>query len=477
MADTTAYLTLVTSLEKDLDAVQTEYRRYDDYYSGKHPVLLASEKWRGLFGRLFTRFSDNFCALVVDAVEERLTVQGFRMGAEEDSEADDDAWRIWQTNQLDAWSQVAHTESLVKGCSYMGVSPFRDEWPAEDAPLITVEDAFEVVVRTSTSYRGRRIAALKKWKGDDGEWLATLYLPDEIVKLQQARKNAGERSTWEPRAIPGESWPLVNPLGIVPIIPLVNRPRLRGNGESEIAGVIPVQDAINKLAMDMLVAAEYGAFRQRWATGVEIPMDPETGKPIDTYKTSIDRFISTPVPDARFGEFGQTDLAPYKQAIEMFIQHIASTTRTPPHYLLGQAGSFPSGESLKATETGLVAKAHRKMRHFGEAHEEVIRLAFRAMNDPRGEIIDSEVIWADPESRSEAEHTDAALKKQSLGIPKEQLWEDLGYTPQQIERFKEMQSEEALATAPLPPPPEAPTEMTISKDEMGVTRIARGPSR
>lgn len=470
----TDYLALLASLEKDLDSVQGAMSRYDDYYSGRQPLVLATDKWRGMFGTLFRQFSDNFCALVVDAVEERLTVQGFRMGPGADAEADADAWRIWQTNQMDAWSQVAHTESLVKGAAYIGVSPFRDDWPADDAPLITVEDAAEVTVRTSTSRRGQRVAALKKWKGDDGTWLATLYLPDEVVKYQRAERTSGQ--SWVARETPGEAWPLPNPLGVVPIIPLVNRPRLRGAGESEIAGVIPMQNAINKLAMDMLVAAEYGAFRQRWATGVEIPVDPETGKPVDAYKTSIDRFISTPVPDAKFGEFGQTDLTPYRDAIEMFVQHIASTTRTPPHYLLGQSGSFPSGESLKATETGLVAKARRKMRHLGEAHEEAIRLAFRALDDPRGQIIDSETIWADPESRSEAEHTDAAMKKQALGVPNEQLWEDLGYTPQQIARFKEMAAEEALASTPLPPA-EPPSTMTVSRDETGVVRIARGAGR
>ena len=65
----------------------------------------------------------------------------------------------------------------------------------------------------------------------------------------------------------------------------------------------------------------------------------------------------------------------------MLIQHVAAQTRTPPHYLLGAMGSFPSGESLKATETGLVAKVRRKMLSFGEGWEErpcVLRSRWRA---------------------------------------------------------------------------------------------------
>jgi hypothetical protein len=473
------YLELAQSLEKDLDARQVEYKRLDDYYSGQQPLMLATDKWRGLFARLFRGFSDNFLALVVDAVEERLTVQGFRMGADRDVAADEDAWRIWQTNQLDAWSQVAHTESLVKGTSYIGVSPFPSDWPAEGVPLLTVEDAAEVIVRSSTSVRGRRLSALKKWKDDDGRWLATLYLPGEVVKLQQARSLAwknqyGEEwraGSWEARQTPGEPWPLPNPLGIVPIVPLVNRPRLRGHGESEIADLIPAQNAINKTAMDMLIAAEYTSFRQKWATGIEIPSDPETGKVVESYKTAIDRFISTPVPDARFGEFEQTALAPFVSTIEMWVQHIASRSHTPPHYLLGQSGSFPSGESLKATETGLVAKARRKMRHLGEGWEEAERLAFKALGDPRGEIVDAETIWADPESRTEAEHVDALLKMSSLGVPNEVLWEKWGATPQEIARWKTIAAEDQLANAPAAPEP--PTALNVVRNPDGTTSISR----
>jgi hypothetical protein len=132
----------------------------------------------------------------------------------------------------------------------------------------------------------------------------------------------------------------------------------------------------------------------------------------------------------------------------MLVQHVASQTRTPPHYFYLR-GQFPSGESIKSAETGLVAKAKRKMRHFGEGWEEVIRLAFSVMNDDRADIVDAETIWGDPESRSESEHIDAVVKKLALGVPQQQLWEDADYTPQQIDRFHAMLREQALSQAAL----------------------------
>jgi hypothetical protein len=228
-------------------------------------------------------------------------------------------------------------------------------------------------------------------------------------------------------------------LGAVPVVPLVNDPDLDNRGSSEIASILPLQDLLNKLFVDLMVASEYGAFRQRWATGLEIPVDPETGKPVEPFKASVERVWSTAVEGAKFGDFEQTDLSGVIASIETTIQHIASKTRTPPHYLLGQSGTFPSGESLKATETGLVAKARRRMRDFGEAWEEVERLAFRAAGDAsRGAYTEAETVWHDPESRTEAEHVDALVKLSSIGVPQEQLWEDAGYTPTQIERFATM---------------------------------------
>jgi hypothetical protein len=203
-------------------------------------------------------------------------------------------------------------------------------------------------------------------------------------------------------------------------------------------------------------------------------VDPENGRPLEPWKAAIDRWASTAAPDAKFGTFDATDLTPYVKSIEQTIQIIASTTRTPPHYLLGQAGSFPSGESLRAAETGLVAKALRRQRDFGEGWEEAMRLAFLTLGDTaRSSATDAETIWKDAETKTESEHVDALVKLQSLGVPKEQLWEDAGYSPQQIERFKTMATEESLATMPATTP-EPPTMTTVQRDEMtGMVTIGR----
>ncbi len=443
---------LIARLGGRLDERHDRLQKYDDYYQGVQRLTFATSKFRQTFGSLFSAFSDNFCDLVVDAVEERLDVEGFRVGRAKGekltgglNEAEQTAWRIWQANQLDAYSQIAHTEALIKEQSYVLV------WAGTgDTPEITVEDAFSTIVAYDPVSYTRRTSGLKRWIDDDGYLCVTLYLPDRIEKYRSSRAKSTS-GNWtdlskvllERRAVPGEDFPLRNPLGAVPLVALVNRPRLGGKGRSEIAGVVPIQDAINKLVTDMIVASEYSSFRQRWATGIEVPTDESTGLPVESLQSATDRMWASANEQAKFGEFDASDLRPFVGGVEMLIQHVASSTRTPYHYFLQHGGQPPSGESLRASETGLVAKARRKQRHFGEAWEEVIRLAGKVIGDDvLGNVEATETNWRDPESRTEAEHVDALVKLASIGVPHEQLWENAGYTPQQIERFLEQRARE-----------------------------------
>lgn len=442
-------LELVEVLEKELSARQVTLQRLQDYHDGKHRLAFTSQKFREAFGGMFSAFADNWCQLVVDAVEERLNVEGFRYGT--DPNADTDAWAIWQKNCLDAESQLAHSEALIKGDAYAIV------WgDSNGEPKITIESPRDVIVGYAPGNRKHRLAALKRWRTDKG-YHATLFLPDAVYKF---KKNEQADGKWVADIDANESWPLANPLGVVPVVQLTNRASLTSNyGVSEFLTVIPQQDAVNKLLADMLVASEYIAFPQRYVTGMEIPVDEATGRPIKPFDIGLDKLLMAEDPNARFGSLTAGDLSNYVNGIETLVQHIASQTRTPPHYFyLG--GNFPSGDAIKSAETGLVAKARRKMRFFGEGWEEVMRLAFKVLDDPRSEITGAETIWADPEYRSEAELADALIKRSAIGVPRQQLWEDAGYTQTQISRFKAYEAEDtlfgpALSLVPKPAEPAA----------------------
>lgn len=448
----------LVNLYRRLITRQPQIALCEAYYDGRHPLSFTTSEYRQEFSSMLRGVSDNWMALVVDAVEERLHVEGFRMG--DQPAGDTEAWKVWQENCLDADSEMLHSTALQTGSAYAMV------WFGQDErPEITVEHPSQCFVAYESGSTRKRAAALKAWVDEwTGDVRANVYLPGEIHKFQAKRAiTLADYSTemgrdrrlgvlgamWKP--LDGDEGVVENPLGAVPIVEFRNRPRLLGEGRSEIADVISVQNQINKLVCDMMVAAEYTAFKQRWATGVEIPTDPMTGDPLESWRPSVDRLFHTENDQAKFGEFGETDLKNYVSALENRVQSLASRTRTPPHYLLGSSGSFPSGESLKATETGLIAKCRSRQRHFGESWEEVLRLAFAVLGDEqRSQAESAETIWTDPESRSEAEHTDSLLKKMSMGVPLHQLWEDAGYSQTQIARFRELLIDErALLRVPF----------------------------
>jgi len=432
------------TLLAELEEWWAENKIYDDYYESRHRMAYASSKFREMFGNLFSAFADNWCPIVVDASVERLVIEGFRFGGDQ---ADKEAWAIWQANNLDAESVMAHTEAVKLGCSALIV----DVGETERFPRITVEHPSQVIVASTPGDRRRRPAALKRWIDQDGYAMATVYLPSAAYKFRSERPlKVGQPVKWVER--PREAFEVANPLGVVPVIPLRNNPGMLRGGRSDLQVGIPIQDAINKLCNDMLVASEFAAYRQRVMTGVEVPINEATGRPIKAIEMGVGRLFTIEDPNAKVFDLQATDLNNYVQAIDMYVQHLAAQTRTPPHYLLGSIVNA-SGDALKAAETGLVARTRRKIVDFSDSWEEALRLAFKirgtAEDLKRAEATDAEAIWHDPENKSTAELVDAGVKKRTIGIPFEVVWADMGYSPQQVQRMKN------LAGLPDRPPPGA----------------------
>lgn len=422
--------------------------RFHDFYEGRQPLAFASDKFVTEYGARVGKFPANFMPLVVDAERERLIVDGFRFGTK--PESDRGVWKIWQQNQLDAESQIAHEIALSKGIVYAAVDP------TADGPSITIEDPTETIVETAPGNRRTRLAALKVFLDDDGYNRAYLYLPDEIYKYRSDKRRSDStvtglsQVTWQPYVEEGEDFPLVNRLGVVPIIPLINRPQRNGMGRSEIEPVMGNQLAINFLRYAALIGSDVAALPQRWAKNLDLEVDPDTGQVKQPFRTGRDTLWATrrptsaevdeyagKIPEVDFGQFPAADLGPFVRMIEEEIGMMASNSRTPYHYLLGSPTSVPpSGESLKSSEAPLVKKVVAQEIHFGEGWEETMRVALLADGQTtKAKTTDAETIWRDPETRNEAARTDSIIKQYVQGLlPDEIALEQLGYSQQQIER-------------------------------------------
>jgi hypothetical protein len=428
-------------LDKQLDEQRRRFRFFDDYYTGHHPLPKAPEKAKEAYRRWLKMSRSNWCELIVNARVERLAVQGIRYG--QDQAADEEAWRHWQANRMDRGSKQVHLEAVVGGESYVMVAP-----TGTPVPLILPEHPTQMTVATSAAAGGQREAAWKKWEDESGYLFATLYLPDEIRKYRSTRlakdiKN-GSKIEWENRTVEGEDWPAENPLGVVPVVPFRHRDRMLTGGLSVLDSVVDIQDRINDTTFYRKMAEFHSGYRQRAASGLALETDPETGLPKLPFDPGVDRVWVSENPETEWHEFAQTDLSGYLEGVEADVKAMAAITSTPPHYLLGEMVNL-AAEALKAAEAGLVSVVRDQMIDLGESWEEVHSLAFLAAgNREKAEVVDAEVIWRNPEFRTEGQLVDALTKMATLGVPQEVLWERWGASPQEIARWKAMQAMDGL---------------------------------
>lgn len=423
-------------------------RLYSEYYEGEQQKLAFSQaRYKSAFRDVFEQWRDNFCGMIVDATNERLHVDSFRIPGEEGT--DKDARRFWQRSSMDAFSTVVHLESLIQGVSYVVVWADR-----EGEPTITPVSAERMAVCYKPGSLWELEAAARFETDPWGRQQVTLWTEQYVYEVAYGT-NDWEEGTLAP-----------NPLGVVPVVPFENRVRLVGDPTSDLADCIPIQDAINKTVMDALTASEFAAFPQRYVTGIEIQTD-ENGNPVAPFNVGQDKLLQAEDPNAQFGSFEAADLKNYVALVDMLVQHLASVSRVPSHYFLVNTNNIPSGEAIISAEAGLVAKVREKMVHFGEAWERVIRLCFAVKRDKRRTAYEMETRWKDPEYRTEAQHVDALLKLKQLNVPEEILWAEAGFSAAQIDAFREMRMEDARAQAEIQKILPQPEPVPASKPPQG----------
>lgn len=427
----------------DIRGRALDYAKANDYYYGNHRLAFATEKFRNAFGSLLKAFADNLCPTIIDTVADRLQVNGF--SSDDDDSIDVVSGDIWRVNRMDRRAGETHTEALKSGDSYVIV------WPDKNnVPRIFPQAAGLCTVEYDTDNSGALIKAGKIWKDNLYRWRLTLYYPDRLEKYASLpSKNTDFPSgpgMFQPFEVPGEAWPLLNPYGQVPVFHFANNAFTGSFGRSELADVIPLQDAQNKAVTDMLVAMEFVALPQRWVTGVELDIDEATGRVQQPFVPGADRIWTVGAPDANFGQFAGADLTQFVAVQEAFRVEIARVSRTPLHHLMPTAANFPSGEAMKTAEQPLLSKVKDRQIAWGNVWEDVMRFALRVMGR---EVETLTCNWLDTSPRNEQALVETLLLKKELGVSQAQLLREAGYTEAQIEQFaaeRETESADAAET-------------------------------
>lgn len=241
---------------------------------------------------------------------------------------------------------------------------------------------------------------------------------------------------------------------------MVEFPNKRG---SELSDVIPLQDSINYLLMSSFVAGEFLALKQRVLfTHLAAPEGGWSSIPGRVWHVPPAIDSDGKMVHGQMGEFTSSDLSQYRQIIEMVLQHLALTSKTPVRMFFksdrGGRGDAPSGESELIEDEPLLDKVADRKTRLGNRWFQVAKLVATALGQ---ELPLGEMIWEDSRSKYRSALLDEAIKYvaspengRGLGLPVEWAIKRLGLTPEDLAELETMleemlEKQEAEAQAQL----------------------------
>lgn len=424
----------MVELSRAIDERAGKYRRIAAAWNGNSPAAFMSKKSREALDDRLSRLGVNYPRLVVNSKVDRLSVSGFV--SRETGEIDAEAWQLWQRAGMISRSEQIHTDYYLFGAAYATV------WGTLDGrPAVTAGTPLSTCVQTDPA-TGEILASLRRLKVRDGT-KAILFEPDQATVFKSTSPDyiAGPGG-WAVESV------TENPFGIVPTVPFIREQSSEDvAGTSAVEDILDLSDAQSKILSDAMVTSEHFARPRRWATGLEIEENEETGEIIDPFRK--ESHLQSESPDTKFGQFNSADLSGYENLIATITQQIGSLTGLPPHYL-GLHGDQPANaDGVRAAEAQLASAAYSDHRQLDTPWSRVAQL-LRAVNDdgidPAG--TDAKPVYSSPEIRTPAQAADAALKLRDIGIPLETvLIETLGYSPDQAREISQVANRENISAA------------------------------
>ena len=351
-------------------------------------------------------------------------------------------WQIWQANRMGSRQHGLHRAISKYGVGYTMIMP--GSLSGKPMPVMR-------------AISPRRLTAL--YEDDiDSEW--PMYAVEQyfvnsphgkrrIVQLYDDQHRytltgdaKGYDLTWmddyDPLMPTGSTSVDEHGLGVCPVIRFTHEIDL--DGESDVTGdvepLMALQDQVNTITFNLLMAMQYSAFRQRWVTGM-VPDDAD-GRPKEPFRSGVDRLFVAENVATKFGEFGQTELADFINSREASLRHMATVSQVPPYHILGLVANL-SAEALAASRDGLDRKVEELQGTLDEPYKQTMQLAAHAAGDTQhANDSSASVAWRDTGARAFAATVDALGKmSQMLGVPATELWAKIpGTTLDDVERWK-----------------------------------------
>ncbi len=227
-----------------------------------------------------------------------------------------------------------------------------------------------------------------------------------------------------------EQGPVEHTGGRVPVVHIQNMSQpLRYTGLSEVEALIPLQDELNTRLSDRASRVTMQSFKMYLARGLD---------GFERASVGPGQIWATDNMDASVQEFGGDASSPSEEThINEVREAMDKVSGVPPlagGVIRAKIGNLSSANALKITLMGILSKTARKRVSYGRGLAAMCRLVLGALDsagvlrtDPADRGV--RVQWPDPLPHEPREEADAAKAKLELGVPRERVLAELGYTP------------------------------------------------
>lgn len=405
-------LALISLLRGDLERDRWQLLLRDAYFNGEQLVrdlgISIPPQLKGLHTVI------GWPRVGVESLEERLDLEAFRWTDGADSS---DLAEIVEANDLLDEASLAHLDALVYGREYLAIGS-GDCGSPDCPPLISVESPLDMTLMWDARTR-MGMAALREchtglFVGAGGdERMLVLYLPDQTVTALPT---------------PSGGWEVIDrdihQLGVVPVVRLANRQRTADRvGKSEITpDVMSITDAACRRLMGIEVAAEFFGAPQRYILGAsESAFQDAEGNAKSAWETYIGRMLALERDEdgniPTVGQFAAHDPSGQTKIVDLYARIMSSQFGLPPHMLGYTTDNPASADAIRSTEAKLVKRSERRIRRFGAAWQQAMRLALWVRDgQPPDKTRRIETVWRNPATPTVAAQADATVKLVQAGV-------------------------------------------------------------
>jgi hypothetical protein len=451
---------------------QTRYaEEYEVRYTGERILQLVRDEYRDVYGSAVDgspRLSPprtGMAAIGIDALVDRMLIEGFVADpAVTDSARGVELVRaanaFWAGNDLDAMHPIAEREALIAGRAFGLV------WPGVNGQAVaSIESATQMAVHRQSAPPYDIDAALKltrdEWTGQVQAllWIGgrrSTYVYSTVSRTYLRADGVVATTNWEPA---GE---VPNPLSLPPVVEFADWSRLLAEPTSAIEPVASLVDEADLCEALKVFAGHFGAVPIRFATGLPIPRDPSdptgqtpllgpNGRPVVGFNPRADHLWTSTSKDTSFGQLTPATLDGFVKWSDDTANKIRAKTAVPEFYYGTATASHINGETLKTAEAPMMRRVMKVRQSFTQSFRRLAGygLAIDLGVSPRARLVLPR--WGNPETRIEAQATDAFQKQVAAGVPlKVAMRETLGWSPELVEEAMALRvGDDALFAAEL----------------------------